>query len=192
MCFFKRVASISATSFYFPSVVSKELILESWEWVLRCSEVRTMDSYAAEVGCLLCTFFLSCWNPSEVNWPQQQCLLRDCEHDLQWSEKAAPWLFSQSETKHKVTGIEYPSWGKSRVSVPQLDSMILTLNCIYHPGGGCWRAFARLCHSHRQMHTKYVPRPSTVPSASSDSHTHKNENYTHRKLSMYCRNVEEK
>lgn len=62
-----------------------------------------MDSYAADGGCLFVHFF-----PKLLNVLQSELaivILASCMTSS-GSEKAAQWLFSCPEIKHKVTGIE--------------------------------------------------------------------------------------
>ena len=74
----------------FPLVVSKEFIPQSQSRSppLFWSEGPWISLQRIGVVCL-CTFFLSCWNSSEANWPYNLCLLHDCKHDLQWSRQSS-------------------------------------------------------------------------------------------------------
>lgn len=124
------------------------------------------------------------------------CLLHDCKHNLQWIRQSSSVIVLMAKNKAQV----YRHWispaeGSQGMCIPagQHDPSIKPCSL-----GSGWRAFARLGHDQMQTHTRYVwEAPDPISKHSTVcfiwlTHTHRNENYTYRKLSMYCRNVEEK
>lgn len=186
----------SAISLYFPLVVSKVLIQESWSLVLHRSEVRDHGFLCSRWGCLSVHFSPTLLEFLRSDWPQGSWLWHDCEHDLQWIRKSSSVIVSWPEIKHKVTGtginpVEewagylYPSWAAWSLSqtIPFRQRLVESV-CV---------PVTAACRHTRQIWkaTDATSKHSTVRFIWL-THTHKNGNYTHGKLSMYCRNVEEK
>lgn len=142
----------SAISLYFPLVVSKVLIQESWSLVLHRSEVREGPWIAMQqVGLSVCALF-----PHAAGIPAKWLATGIMALAWLWARPPVDQKEQLSDclvARNKAQGYgnwNKPSWGTGRVPVPQLGSMILISNYTLPAAAGGERV--RACHGCMQTH----------------------------------------